>query len=123
MLQLEPGQRNSLQSAHADGPSINHTPSTHDKHKTASTPRFVGRSSHGGRLRSCHERHRASLTEFESLRAEQKVFGKRVAVATGPQKQELLAQVKELSARVKELDATATEAAMLVVRFEPEPGG
>jgi seryl-tRNA synthetase len=57
------------------------------------------------------ERHRGSLTEFERLRAEQKAFGKRVAQASGEEKQALLAEVKELSARVKELDQAKDEAA------------
>ncbi len=57
------------------------------------------------------ERHRSSLSQFEVLRAEQKVFGKRVAAATGEAKTELLAQVKGMAAQVKELDATATAAA------------
>ena len=56
-------------------------------------------------------RHRAALSDFESLRAEQKMFGKRVARASGEDKQALLAQVKETAARVKELERMAAEAA------------
>ncbi|MCP3426733.1 serine--tRNA ligase [Rothia sp. AR01] len=44
---------------------------------------------------------RQSISDFESLRAEQKAFGKRVAQAQGEEKQALLAEVKDLSNRVK----------------------
>nr|WP_306254782.1 serine--tRNA ligase [Ornithinimicrobium cryptoxanthini] len=56
-------------------------------------------------------RHRSGLSEFESLRAAQKSFGKKVAAAQGEEKQTLLAEVKETAARVKELDAAQQEAA------------
>ncbi len=56
-------------------------------------------------------RHRSALSEFESLRAAQKSFGKQVAKATGEDKQALLAQAKQDSARVKELDQRSAEAA------------
>jgi seryl-tRNA synthetase len=56
-------------------------------------------------------RHRAALADFERLRAEQKVFGKRVAQASGDDKQALLDQVKETAARVKELERMAADAA------------
>lgn len=56
-------------------------------------------------------RHRSRLSEFESLRAEQKSFGKRVAAAQGEEKQALLAEVKETAARVKQLEAASDEAA------------
>jgi seryl-tRNA synthetase len=56
------------------------------------------------------ERRRASLTEFERLRAEQKSMGRQVAQAQGEAKQALLAQTKEMAARVKELQAAASEA-------------
>ncbi len=55
-------------------------------------------------------RHRAALGEFEALRAEQKSFGKRVAAASGQEKQHLVAQAKETSERVKALQAAADEA-------------
>lgn len=51
--------------------------------------------------------HRAALSSFESLRAEQKAFGKRVAAAKGEEKQALLAEVKDLAAKVKGADAAA----------------
>ncbi len=59
---------------------------------------------------SADERYRTALTGFESARAEQKAFGKRVAQAQGEEKQALLAEVKDLAARVKQLEAEAGEA-------------
>ncbi|MDN5685246.1 MAG: serine--tRNA ligase [Brachybacterium sp.] len=55
-------------------------------------------------------RWRAATGSFESARAEQKVFGKQVAQATGDEKQQLLAEVKQLAADVKRLQAEADEA-------------
>ncbi len=56
-------------------------------------------------------RHRSALSEFESLRAEQKSLGKLVARAQGEEKQELLARTKQLSTDVKERQADADAAA------------
>ncbi|MCE0486814.1 serine--tRNA ligase [Ornithinimicrobium sediminis] len=56
-------------------------------------------------------RHRTALSDFERLRAEQKAFGKRVAKASGEDKQVLLDQVKETAAHVKELERMASDAA------------
>jgi seryl-tRNA synthetase len=53
------------------------------------------------------ESRRASLTEFEQARAEQKAIGKDVARAQGEEKQAIRGRVKDLAARVKELDAAA----------------
>jgi len=50
---------------------------------------------------------RAALIRFENLRAEQNVYGKKVAQAKGEEKQALLAEVKVLAARVKEASAEA----------------
>lgn len=55
-------------------------------------------------------RRRSSLSEFESLRAEQKSLGKKVAQAQGDEKQALLAHTKQLAQDVKQHQATATEA-------------
>lgn len=55
-------------------------------------------------------RRRSSIAEFESLRAEQKAFGKQVAAAKGDQKAALVAAAKATSDRVKELQATAAAA-------------
>ncbi|MCL2092447.1 MAG: serine--tRNA ligase [Micrococcales bacterium] len=55
-------------------------------------------------------RRRAALTEFERLRAKQKVHGKHVAQAQGEEKQHLLVQAKALAERVKALQADADAA-------------
>ena len=53
---------------------------------------------------------RAALTEFETLRAEQNAFGKKVGAAKGDEKQALLAEVADLANRVKEAQAVANAA-------------
>jgi len=53
---------------------------------------------------------RAALTEFETLRAEQNVFSKRVGQAQGDEKKALLVEVADLAQRVKDANAAATEA-------------
>lgn len=53
---------------------------------------------------------RSSISEFETLRAEQKAFGKKVAQASGDEKQALLAEVKELADRVAAAKSTADAA-------------
>jgi seryl-tRNA synthetase len=53
---------------------------------------------------------RASITEFEALRAEQKAFGKRVASAPKDEKAALVAQVQQLAARVKQAEQQASDA-------------
>ena len=55
-------------------------------------------------------RRRSALTEYETLRAEQKSLGKQVAQASGDEKQALLARTKDLAARVKALQADAEAA-------------
>ncbi|WP_166851302.1 serine--tRNA ligase [Isoptericola sp. BMS4] len=55
-------------------------------------------------------RRRSSLTDFESLRAEQKALGKKVAKAAGEEKAELLAHTKQLAERVKARQADANDA-------------
>jgi seryl-tRNA synthetase len=52
-----------------------------------------------------------ALTQFETLRAEQKAQGKKVAKAQGEEKEELLAQVKQLASDVKSAEAAADDAA------------
>ena len=59
---------------------------------------------------SADERYRGALAGFESARAEQKAFGKKVAQAQGEEKQALLAEVKDLASRVKQLEAEAGQA-------------
>jgi seryl-tRNA synthetase len=61
-------------------------------------------------LLAADQRHRAALTRFESLRAEQKQLGKQVPRAQGDEKQALLARTKELAAEVKAAEREATEA-------------
>jgi len=53
---------------------------------------------------------RGALTEFETLRAEQNAFGKKVGAAKGDEKQALLAEVADLANRVKEAQAAANTA-------------
>ncbi|MEC5179860.1 serine--tRNA ligase [Arthrobacter sp. CG_A4] len=53
---------------------------------------------------------RAALIRFENLRAEQNVFGKKVAQAKGEEKQALLAEVKVLAGEVKAASAEADAA-------------
>jgi seryl-tRNA synthetase len=53
---------------------------------------------------------RSSISEFESLRAEQNQFGKRVAAAPKDEKKALVAQAQNLAAQVKAAGAAATEA-------------
>lgn len=53
---------------------------------------------------------RAAINEFESLRAEQNVFGKTVASAPKEEKQVLVAQAQELAGRVKAANQAVTEA-------------
>ena len=59
-------------------------------------------------------RRRAALTDFEQLRAEQKLLGKQVAVAHGDEKSALLSRTKRLSQEVKarQTDADAADAAL-----------
>ena len=53
---------------------------------------------------------RKSLSEFETLRAQQNAFGKQVAAAPKEEKQALVAQAQELAAQVKAADSAAGEA-------------
>jgi seryl-tRNA synthetase len=56
------------------------------------------------------QRRRAAIGEFETLRAEQNVFGKAVATAPKEQKAALVAEAQELAARVKAAQQAATDA-------------
>lgn len=55
-------------------------------------------------------RRRSALTDFETLRAEQKSLGKLVAQAQGEEKQALLARAKHLAEQVKGLQSDADAA-------------
>ncbi|MFV0462850.1 MAG: serine--tRNA ligase [Nostocoides sp.] len=56
------------------------------------------------------ERHRAALTAFEGLRAQQKAIGRDVAKAQGDEKHALLATTKSLAEQVKALQGQADAA-------------
>ncbi|GAA4366260.1 serine--tRNA ligase [Paeniglutamicibacter cryotolerans] len=53
---------------------------------------------------------RESIAAFEALRAEQKIFSKKVGAAKGEEKAALLAEVKDLSANVKAAEAASNAA-------------
>ena len=53
---------------------------------------------------------RAAISEFETLRAEQNLFGKSVAAAPKDEKKVLVAQAQELAARVKTAQQAAADA-------------
>jgi len=53
---------------------------------------------------------RAAISEFETLRAEQNLFGKSVAAAPKDEKKALVAQAQELAARVKTAQQAAADA-------------
>ncbi|MDK6891993.1 hypothetical protein QP278_26060, partial [Escherichia coli] len=57
------------------------------------------------RVLTADSERRSALAEFESLRAEQKAFGKKVAQASGEEKQALLEGVKQLAGQVKTAEA------------------
>ncbi|GAA3996288.1 serine--tRNA ligase [Allokutzneria multivorans] len=61
-------------------------------------------------LLSADERRRATVSRADSLRAEQKQFGKQVGRAQGEERAALLAKGKELSAEVKAAEAEQHEA-------------
>jgi seryl-tRNA synthetase len=55
------------------------------------------------------EARRNAIAQFEELRAEQKVLGKRVAQARGEERTELLSRTKELADMVKKAEAAQNE--------------
>ncbi|MDA0564641.1 serine--tRNA ligase [Streptomonospora sp. S1-112] len=61
------------------------------------------------RLLDLDSRHRAALTRFEGLRAEQKSVGKSVSAAAPEERESLLSRAKELAAEVKRAEAEAGE--------------
>jgi len=56
------------------------------------------------------QKRRASIGEFEALRAEQNAFGKKVAQAPSDEKKALVADAQKLAARVKAAQLVSTEA-------------
>ena len=63
------------------------------------------------------ERRRSSATAFDTLRAEQKQFGKRIGAAKGDEKAALLAEAGVLAAGVKAAEAHQNEAAEAAQRL------
>ncbi|MGQ0840528.1 serine--tRNA ligase [Actinokineospora sp.] len=61
-------------------------------------------------LLSADERRRSAISRADTLRAEQKQFGKQVGKARGEEREALLAKGKELSAEVKAAEVEQTEA-------------
>ena len=56
------------------------------------------------------KQNRQALQEFEALRAEQNIFGKKVSSAPKEEKQQLVAQAQELASKVKDAQARANDA-------------
>jgi seryl-tRNA synthetase len=67
-------------------------------------------------LLAADERRRAAVTRADTLRAEQKQFGKQVGRAAGEERAALLAKGKELAAEVKAAEAAQTEADSLLTQ-------
>ena len=67
-------------------------------------------------------RRRSALTQFETLRAEQKALGKQVAAAQGDEKQSLLARAKQLADQVKALQTEADAAEQRAARLSSRIG-
>ncbi len=63
------------------------------------------------------QRRRTAITAFETLRAEQNLFGKTVAAAAKDEKAALVAQAQELAAQVKSAQQTASDAEVEVARI------
>lgn len=63
------------------------------------------------------QNRRSAITAFETLRAEQNLFGKAVAAAAKDEKAALVAQAQELAARVKSAQQAATDAEDEVARI------
>jgi seryl-tRNA synthetase len=81
-----------------------------DKYRASQRARRADESVVDALLEASQARSSA-LTQFETLRAEQKAQGKKVAKAQGEEKEELLAQVKQLASDVKSAEAAADDAA------------
>ncbi|MGH3483089.1 MAG: serine--tRNA ligase, partial [Nocardioidaceae bacterium] len=62
------------------------------------------------RVLAADEKRRASIVEYENLRAEQKSMGKQIAQAQGDEKATLLARTKELSEQVKAAESAQNDA-------------
>jgi seryl-tRNA synthetase len=69
-------------------------------------------------LLATDERRRSELSRFESLRAEQKAFGKQVAAARGDERAALMEKAQALAAEVKAAEAEADEAAEVLAKLQ-----
>lgn len=71
-------------------------------------------------LLAADEQRRTSLTRFQSLRAEQKAFGKQVARATGDERAALVEKAQALAAEVKAAEAEVNDAEAALARLQLE---
>jgi len=71
-------------------------------------------------LLAADEQRRTSLTRFQSLRAEQKAFGKQVASASGDERAALVEKAQALAAEVKAAEADVNDAQAALARLQLE---
>jgi seryl-tRNA synthetase len=71
-------------------------------------------------LLAADEQRRTSLTRFQSLRAEQKAFGKQVASASGEERAALVEKAQALAAEVKAAEAEVNDAEAALARLQLE---
>jgi seryl-tRNA synthetase len=71
-------------------------------------------------LLAADEQRRTSLTRFQSLRAEQKAFGKQVVRATGDERAALVEKAQALAAEVKAAEAEVNDAEAALARLQLE---
>jgi seryl-tRNA synthetase len=71
-------------------------------------------------LLAADEQRRTSLTRFQSLRAEQKAFGKQVASASGDERAALVEKAQALAAEVKAAEAEVNDAQAALARLQLE---
>ncbi|WP_044495277.1 serine--tRNA ligase [Nesterenkonia massiliensis] len=69
-------------------------------------------------LIAASEARSAAITRFETLRAQQKAFGKTVAKAQGEEKQRLLAEVKQLAEDVKAAESESNDAQAALLKLQ-----
>jgi seryl-tRNA synthetase len=71
-------------------------------------------------LLAADEQRRTSLTRFQSLRAEQRAFGKQVANASGDERAALVEKAQALAAEVKAAEAEVNDAEAALARLQLE---
>jgi seryl-tRNA synthetase len=71
-------------------------------------------------LLAADEQRRTSLTRFQSLRAEQRAFGKQVANASGDERVALVEKAQALAAEVKAAEAEVNDAEAALARLQLE---